>query len=409
MQSEGWAVVRGVELRLKRAIVIIALCAAPLCGSSIEEAVRAAAATPPFEHALLMIDVEDEGGNTIFAQNAHTLMIPASVRKLFSATAIEECLGGDTRLPTELWLDGTDVVIKGGADPSFGADRYGYDDRNTFAPFIDALRRRNVSRVRDVIADVSLFDRVTIPYQWKVGNLTSAEAAPVEAVAFRENVIDKDAVASGGLYAALSFRDAMQSAGIAVDGTMRLQIEPRPYAEKLATIESPFIEQLLMTVLKNSHNLYAETLYKRMSAGQLPASYAASRDLEAAFLTGEAGIGPDEFRFVDGSGLAPDNLVTPAAIVKILRWMNAPERRALWWTVMAQPGGEGTLRVRLASLGDRMRGKTGTVAGANTLAGFVSGRDGTFRYFAIGWNHHLGASSASTKLIDQIVEAIADF
>jgi serine-type D-Ala-D-Ala carboxypeptidase/endopeptidase (penicillin-binding protein 4) len=394
---------------VKRALILVAVWALPLSGATIAETVRAAEAVSPFDHALLMIDVEDDAGSTVFAQNAHTLMIPASVRKLFSAATVQQCLGSDARLPTELWLDGEDVVIKGGADPSFGAERYGYDDTNTFAPFVDALRRRGIVRVRDIVADVSLFDRVTLPYQWKIGNITSIDAAPVDAITYHENAIGEDPVASPGFYAAMSFRDALQRGGIAMTGTLRLQTESRVYAEKLATIESPFLEQLLMTVLKNSQNLYAEVLYKRLAVGEKPASYAVSRDLESAFLTNDVGIDANEFRFVDGSGLAPDDLVTPAAIVAILRWMNAPERRSLWWSVMAQPGGEGTLRNRLAAFGDRMRGKTGTVAGVNSLAGFVSGRNGRFRYFAMGWNHHIGASPVATKALDAIVEAIADF
>jgi serine-type D-Ala-D-Ala carboxypeptidase/endopeptidase (penicillin-binding protein 4) len=389
-------------------LLLFALCLLPsLSAATIEEAVRAAQATPPFDHALLMVDVEDDAGNVLFAQNAHTLMIPASVRKLFAMSAVQQCLGGDTQFATELWVDGNDVVLKGGGDPSFGADRYGYDDQNTFAPFIAALRARQIDRVHDVVADVSLFDRVTIPYQWKVGNLTSTDASPIDAITYRENALDDDAVSSGGAYAALAFRDALERAGIRVDGSIRIESEPHTYAECLGTIESPFVEQLMMTVLKNSQNLYAETLFKSLSAGDKPASYAASREIEAAFLTGEVGIDPNEFRFVDGSGLAPDDLVTPAAIVKMLRWMNAPERRSFWWLVMAQPGSEGTLHRRLLPYSDRIRAKTGTVAGVNTLAGFVIGSDGRFRYFALGWNHHLG--TASTTYLDAIVDAIAEF
>ena len=391
---------------MKRMFLVVFI-AARLQAASIDDAVKAAQSTPPFEHALLMIDVEDDEGNVLFAENAHTLMIPASVRKLFSAATVQQCLGSDAQFQTELWRDGDDIIIKGGADPSFGAERYGYDDRNTFAPFIAALRAHQIDRVRDVISDVSLFDRVTIPYQWKVGNLTSADASPVDALIYRENTMDTDAVSSGGFYTALNFRDALERAGIAVGGAVRLQTDPRTWAERLGAIDSPFVEQLLITVLKSSQNVYAETLYKRMSAGEKPASYGASRDIETFFLTNEVGIDPAEFRFVDGSGLASDDLVTPVAIVKILRWMNVPERRSVWWTVMAQPGGEGTLRKRLLPFADRMRGKTGTVAGVNSLAGFIAGRDGHFRYFALGWNHHLGESA--TKLLDAIVEAIADF
>ncbi|HSP16610.1 MAG TPA: D-alanyl-D-alanine carboxypeptidase [Thermoanaerobaculia bacterium] len=387
--------------------LLSALCF-PVQAETIAEAV-ARARVAPFDHALLMIDVEDDAGNTIFAQNAHAMMIPASVRKLFAMSTVQQCLGNDARFATELWLDGNDVVIKGGGDPSFGSDRYGYDEQNTFAPFIDALRRRGIVRVHDVVADVSLFDRVTLPYQWKLGNLLSTDAAPIDALTFRENAIGDQAVASGGFTAALAFRDALQRAGIPVDGSLRLETEPRHWGERLAGIDSPFLEHLLTTVLKNSQNLYAETLYKRISAGEKPASYLGSRDLEATFLTTEVGIDPAEFRFVDGSGLAPDDLVTPAAIVKMLRWMNAPERRGTWWTVMAEPCGEGTLRLRLASLAGRMHGKTGTVAGVSSLAGFVIGGNGRFRYFAIGFNHHTATSSAATPLLDAIAQAIADF
>jgi D-alanyl-D-alanine carboxypeptidase/D-alanyl-D-alanine-endopeptidase (penicillin-binding protein 4) len=180
--------------------------------------------------------------------------------------------------------------------------------------------------------------------------------------------------------------------------------------EKIAAIPSPFVEQLLITVLKNSQNLYAEMLYKRTAAGEKPASYQLAREIETSFLTTEVGIDPNEFRFVDGSGLAPDDLATPAAVVRILRWMNVKERRSIWWwTVLAQPGGEGTLRRRLMSLGERVRAKTGTVAGVNSIAGIVSGRSGGFRYFSISWNHHIGTSSTATSLLDTIVEAVADF
>ncbi|HSP32913.1 MAG TPA: D-alanyl-D-alanine carboxypeptidase, partial [Thermoanaerobaculia bacterium] len=364
---------------------------------TIEQAVRAAQATPPFDHALLMIDVADDAGSTLYAQNAHTLMIPASTRKLFSSATVQQCLGNDTRLPTELWLDGNDVVIKGGGDPSFGSERY----ETGFTPFVDALRRRGIVRVNDIIADVSLFDRTTIPYSWKVGNLMSTDAAPVDAITYNDNAIGDEAVSSAGFAAALAFRDALEFAGIRVDGSARLQTEPRTYMEKLAEVDSPYVEELLATLLKVSDNLYAETLYKRVSAGgDKPASYQASRDIEAQFLTTEVGVDPSEFRFVDGCGLAPDDLVTPAAIVKLLRWMNAPERRAMWWAVLAQPGSEGTLHRRLVELSDRMRGKTGTVNGVNSLAGIVRGSSGQYRYFAIAWNHHLATSSAATGLID---------
>ncbi len=387
---------------MKRAILLL-LVAVSASAATIPEAVDRAMATPPFDRALWFVLVESDDGTVLYERNAHTLAIPASVRKIFAIATASECLGLPARLTTEFWRDGDDVVIRGDGDPSFGSDRYASTAEMTFAPAIAALRARGVRRVRDVVADISAFDRVTIPYQWKVGNLTSGYAAPVDAIAYEENEIKGDSVPNAGLFAAQMFRDELLRSGIAVDGRVRVEVQPRAWREPLARVESPFFQELATTVLHVSQNLYAEMLYKRAGNG----TYDGARKLEIEFLTTTAGVPPDEFRFVDGCGLAPDDLVTPAAIVKVLRWMDAPERRGVWWDVLAQPGGEGTLRLRLESLAERMRGKTGSVAGVNSLAGIVRGRDGGTRYFAILINHHTG--SGATKLIDAIVEAIGEF
>jgi len=400
---------------MKRAIVALALT---LCGAnmahaqSVAAAVDSALSTPPFDAALWFVLVEDESGKIVYERNATKLAIPASVRKLFTAATVATCLDVESRLETQLWLDGDDVVIKGGGDPSFGSDRYGYEPESVaLGPFVHALRERGIVRVRDVIADVSMFDRVTLPYQWKVGNITGDSAAPVDALVWSENDMGSTAVPSPGHFAADAFRQALEASGMAVSGAIRTQTEPRAWAEHLSTIPSPFVYDLLATVLKPSHNLFAETLLKRVSAfGEKPASYDQSREMERAFLVGEVGIDTNTFRFVDGSGLAPDDLVTPAAIVRMLRWMNAPARRSTYWNLLPAPGErEGTLRARLTPFSDRLRAKTGTVAGVNSLAGIIAGRNGGHRYFAVIVNHHLGSSGAANRLIDAIVAAAADF
>jgi serine-type D-Ala-D-Ala carboxypeptidase/endopeptidase (penicillin-binding protein 4) len=367
-------------------------------------------ARPPFDHAIWGIVVEEDDGTLLYARNAHTLLVPASNRKLFAASTVVECLGASKQFSTELWLDGDDVIIKGGGDPSF-AGRYYDTPEQALEPLVDALRRRGISRVRDVIADVSLFDRVTVPHSWKVGNLISYYAAPVDALAYAENATtDGSSVPEPGLYAAGALRDALVLAGISVRGTIRLSVEPRAWHERVAAVPSPFVAQILGTVLANSHNLYAEVLFKDVSAGgAAPASYAASLDLEREFLVQEVGIDAGELRFVDGCGLSPDDLVTPAAIVKLLRWMNAPWRRGLFTPDLASPNEEGTLHHRLADIGSRLHGKTGTINGVNALSGFVAGAKGRVRYFSIILNHHTADSGDATRIIDDIVREIARF
>lgn len=357
---------------------------------------------PPFQHAFWSILVEDGEGRVLYEQNADKLTIPASNRKLFTATTIANCLGSDTRLVTEVWRDGDDLVLRGDADPSLGSWRY--ERSGELDSLAVTLRSRGITHVRDVIADVSLFDRLTIPGGWKHGNLGADYAAPVDAIAWGENEVPVDrSIPDPGLHAATALRETLVLRGIEVTGMARVNTEPRTWGEKIAEIPSPFVGHLLTTVLKNSHNLYAEMLFKRAGGGTYEGAFAEER----AFLTTLPKLDGQTFRFVDGSGLAPDDLVTPRATIRLLRWMNDPVRRDFWWATLAQPNQDGTLRRRMAGLEERMRGKTGTINGVAALSGILAMPGDRFRYFVIVVNHHAGDGGEAVKIIDAIVEMIA--
>jgi D-alanyl-D-alanine carboxypeptidase/D-alanyl-D-alanine-endopeptidase (penicillin-binding protein 4) len=387
-------------------VAVLAGCAtatAPV-PASLAQNIDRIAATPPLDHAIWGILVEEDDGTVLYERNAHRLMIPASNLKLFASLTAANCLGLDARLTTELWLDGgstPDVIVRGDGDPSFGAWRH---ESPGFAPFVAALRERGITRVRDVVADVSRFDRQTIPGSWKNDNLTEDYGAPADALAYDENVIGERAVPEPALRAGLVLRDALVAAGIAVDGNVRVNTTPRAWGERLASVESPTVFQLIYSILKNSHNLYAEMLFKRSSP---LGTYAEAAALERDLLTNTAGIDPNEFRFVDGSGLSPDDLVAPSAVVRVLRWMNAPERRGIWWMLLATPGEEGTLHYRMTDLGERFRGKTGTLNSVNALSGIVRMPDGRFRYFSAIVNHHTAGSREAQRALDAIAHEVA--
>ena len=437
--------------------------AQPLPPPTLGERIETIVTARPFDRAVWGIAVEDDGGALDYRRSAGTLMIPASNRKLLTAATAASCLGVDRQLSTELWLDGSDVIIRGGGDPSLGG-RWSFDRAAVFAPFIDALRVRGVREVEgDVVADASLFDRVTRPFSWEWSDLDAYYGAPVDALAYNENVagvvvddcakprvsIDPPfvpaivnvicapagepivradaantlhvtgemaahfetlaAIADPALYAGQAFRDALARAGITVRGTVRVNVAPRAWRERVAVIESPAVALLISVALQPSQNLYAEMLYKLASAGVAPASYQASAAAERMFLTTEAGVDNSEFKFADGSGLSAQNLVTPNALVKVLRWMDQPSRRGVWWQLLAAPGEEGTLRRRLLPLAARLRGKTGSISGVNSLSGIVRGMGGGTRYFSIVLNHHTAGSAEALRAIDAIANAIADF
>jgi serine-type D-Ala-D-Ala carboxypeptidase/endopeptidase (penicillin-binding protein 4) len=355
-----------------------------------------------FENAFWSILIEDDDGRVLYALNPDKLNIPASNRKLFASAAIANCLGADTTLSTEIWRDGEDLVIRGDGDPSLGSWRW--ERQEDFDLLAQELRARGITSVRDVVADVSRFDRVTIPGGWKHGNLGSDYAAPVDAVAWGENEIAGDrSVPDAALHTATALREALLLRGVNVTGNVRVNVEPRGWQERVTALSSPFVGELLRTVLKNSHNLYAEMLLKRMGGGTYDNAFA----VERAFLLSDVKLDDGTFRFVDGSGLAPDDLLTPRAAIRLLRWMNHPARRAFWWSVLAQPNNEGTLRRRLVTLEDRVRGKTGTINGVAALSGIIAMPDGGSRYFSVIVNHHIGDGDEAVKLIDQLVLAAA--
>jgi len=405
--------------------------------------------TKRLPHAMWGIAVEDDAGRRLYAKNAETLFIPASNRKLFSGATAAACLGFDRQLSTDVFLDGNDLVIRGGGDPSFGG-RWTFDRDALFDPVVSALRARGIAAVRDVVADVSLFDRITLPPQWEIEDVGSSYAPPVDALAYNENLVgisvdgcahpvDTDplfidavvhcspdaltivsdpsntftiagavpnhfhslsSIANPALYAAQALASALKHAGIAVE---RARVGRGAMVDRLASIGSPPMWQLLSVEMKPSQNLYAEMLYKDAGSG----TYDGAREMERRFLTTEVGIDPAQFRFVDGSGVSATNFVTPAAAVKLLRWMNDPARRGAWWLILATPGEEGTLHRRLTELAPRLRGKTGTLTGVNALSGIVTGVHGGTRYFTIIVNHH--ASDEVQRVIDSIAREIAAF
>ena len=72
---------------------------------------------------------------------------------------------------------------------------------------------------------------------------------------------------------------------------------------------------------------------------------------------------PDAYSFSDGSGLDRTDLVTPAAIVKLLRHMYGSAAREQWIALLPVGGVDGTLSTRFPEIpaGQRIHAKTGTL------------------------------------------------
>ena len=87
---------------------------------------------------------------------------------------------------------------------------------------------------------------------------------------------------------------------------------PRVATELARLVSAPLIEDLRITA-KVSQNLHAEMALRAVArARRNVGSFEAGQEELKAFLT-EIGVNPGAYNFMDGSGLARLNLVTPCA------------------------------------------------------------------------------------------------
>jgi len=122
------------------------------------------------------------------------------------------------------------------------------------------------------------------------------------------------------------------------------------------------------------------------------------------------GVPPAEHIIVDGSGLSRQNLVTPHAIVQLLRYASAQPWGAAFKNTLPVSGTDGSLSERLNSsrMQGRIFGKTGSLGGVKTLSGYATTDSGDYVAFSILSNNFNLPGKRVTDTIDQIVQAIVE-
>ena len=154
----------------------------------------------------------------------------------------------------------------------------------------------------------------------------------------------------------------------------------------LAKLIPPPLGEDVVTVNKDSQNLHAELLLRRIAriggAGSAWDGLAAERDLFERIGIPRAG-----FDFSDGSGMSTYNRVSPRAAIALLRWIDGQPWGPTWHASLPIAGKDGTLRRRFIGtpLEGNLTAKTGTLNATNALSGTfttASGRRFTFAFFA---------------------------
>jgi len=178
----------------------------------------------------------------------------------------------------------------------------------------------------------------------------------------------------------------------------------------LASYESKPMLEDVRVVNKVSQNLHAEILLRllgreRGTSGTIEGGLEVLR----GFLT-QAGISNDQYMFYDGSGLSRQNLVTPHAIVQLLRYASLQPWGAAYKSTFPLSGVDGSLSDRLSAprLQSRVSGKTGSLGGVKTLSGYATTDSGEAVVFSILSNNSNLPPKRITDTIDQLVQAIVE-
>lgn len=150
------------------------------------------------------------------------------------------------------------------------------------------------------------------------------------------------------------------------------------------------LSEILPNLMQKSSNLQAETLIKLLAikAGEI-GSTVKGKEVVEKFLS-DLDISPGSYRFMDGSGLSRYNLISPAQITEILKFMLNTEFADLWLNVLPVTGNyERELGL---TFGKRQQGniraKTGTMSNIRCLSGYILLPDDTL-VFSIMVNSHL--------------------
>lgn len=367
---------------------------APDSGASLTVALDGLLADPLFERTQVGLYVYDLTADVpLYAHGERQLLRPASCQKLVTAITALDLLGTGYLYATRLSYHGEisdstlrgDLILRGGFDPLLGP--------SDLRQLADSVLARGIRCVEgDVVFDRSLKDSLA----WGWGWCWDDEETPLTPL-----LCDGRPGLEGEWLAALA------AAGIRFTGQQRYAAAGRG-ARPLACCTHT-VDQVLLPMLKESDNLFAESLFYQIAAqsghhspGRKEAAQAVGRLLSRLRLE------PDDYLIADGSGLSLYNYLTPEALVALLRYAYRDE--AIYRHLLpALPiaGEDGTLRRRMksgAACGN-VRAKTGTLEGVSTLAGYCTAPNGHQLCFAI-MNQGIRRGADARRFQDRVCKAL---
>lgn len=349
---------------------------------------------PMFETSTVGLEVYDLTADSIlYKVNEHQMLRPASTMKLLTAITAIDKLSGSYQFRTQLYYTGKvedhtltgDLYCVGGFDP-----RFNIDDMNAF---VESIRRMGVDTIRgSIVADRSMKDADLLGEGW----CWDDDNPPLSPLTIGRNTQFVD-----------RFIRQLVDDGVVLD----VRISDGTLPDSAFHLCSRFhsIDQILLRMMKQSDNFYAEAMFYQLAAhqGHRPAR---AKDAAAIVkrLISKVGLGHRPYRIADGSGLSLYNYLSADLEVRLLRY--AYRNSTVYLHLLPSlpvAGSDGTLhnRMRGSFAADNVKAKTGTLEGVSALAGYCTAANGHRLCFSI-INQGIMHTSNARRFQDRVCNAL---
>lgn len=215
------------------------------------------------------------------------------------------------------------------------------------------------------------------------------------------------AIPNPPLFLAQQLQAFCESSGIQVGGSAKTSGDLPTDTTALYTFFSPALSELAQVTNVYSHNLFAEGLLRLVGKGRkpLPGHNATQTSIMALseYWSGR-GMNLKELEMRDGSGLSPENRVSPHFLATLLgkSYRGDPSHALL--KSMPLAGKEGTLTIFLKNtrLEGKARLKSGTIRNVICYTGYVKHR-GKMYTMALMVNNYYGRASKVRDAMEEIL------
>ena len=349
-----------------------------------------------FERTQLGLMVYDLSADSVlYSYGGRQTLRPASTMKLLTSVTALDLLGSGYAFRTYLYYKGKiaqgvlsgDVWLVGGMDPLF--------DETDMRIFAETLHRVGVDTIRGrIMQDISFKEEQLLGEGWCWDD-DNPQLTPLL-------ISGKDEFA--GL-----FKDELMKCDVFVDAPVSTGRLPKDKDVLLVCSRSHALREVLEPMMKESDNLYAESMFYQIAAstGKRPAEAAHARQLIKQLLT-RAGVSGVQYRIADGSGLSLYNYVTPELMIRLLRYAYLKrDVMAALYPSLPVAGVDGTLKKRMTKgfAYENVHAKTGTVSGVSSLAGYCRSANRHLLAFCI-INQGVMKNADGRNFQDKVCEAM---